>query len=235
MRRRYGCAQRSGRRHVTASSASSHDDEFQLRSPGWPRRSTGFRGLIRSGRFWPSLSGCPRRSSARSYKRSVSSLLALRRRFDANFDGDGTSEDRRWFPAFALAEKPGLAALLRASEPSTGTLPEQGMRIMLELLTLAKAASTIWRNGERTYAACTRASLRPTSVRDNVSGFFLASARTQTGEKSSPPRGREPWNVQEEIGHRMSGARFQYPPSSSGHAIPRPARRADHPVSWGAQ
>ncbi|RWA50443.1 hypothetical protein AU476_27885 [Cupriavidus sp. UYMSc13B] len=67
-----------------------------------------------------------------------SSLLALRRRFDANFDGDGTSEDLSWLPAWSMTEKPGLAALLRASEPSTGTLPEQGMRIMLELLTLER-------------------------------------------------------------------------------------------------
>ncbi len=66
------------------------------------------------------------------------SLAALRRRFDANFDGDGTVEDLAFFPAWAVAEKPGLAALLRASEPSTGTLPEQGMRIMLELLTLER-------------------------------------------------------------------------------------------------
>jgi hypothetical protein len=64
------------------------------------------------------------------------SLLALRRRFDANFDGDGTIEDLAWFPAWALTDKPGLAALLRASESSTHTLPEQGLRIVLDLLSL---------------------------------------------------------------------------------------------------
>lgn len=71
MRRRYGCAQRSGLRHVKASGESGHGDEFQSRSPGWPRRSTGSRGLTRRGRFWPSLLGCCRGSSARSCKRSV--------------------------------------------------------------------------------------------------------------------------------------------------------------------
>ncbi|EYS85870.1 hypothetical protein CF68_09020 [Cupriavidus sp. SK-4] len=38
------------------------------------------------------------------------SLLALRRRFDANFDGDGTIEDLAWFPAWALTDKPGSPA-----------------------------------------------------------------------------------------------------------------------------
>ncbi|MFC4518463.1 hypothetical protein [Cupriavidus pinatubonensis] len=67
-----------------------------------------------------------------------SPLLALRRRFDANFEGDGSADDLAFFPAWALTEKPGLAGLLRASEPSTGTLPEKGMRVMLELLTLER-------------------------------------------------------------------------------------------------
>jgi len=67
-----------------------------------------------------------------------SSLLALRRRFDAKFDGDGTLDDLAWLPAWSLTEKPGLAVLLRASEPSTGTLPEKGLRIMLELLNLER-------------------------------------------------------------------------------------------------
>ncbi|XYI49349.1 hypothetical protein OOOCML_33225 (plasmid) [Cupriavidus necator H16] len=71
MRHPYGCALRSGLQHLTASSELGHGDEFQLPSPGWPRRSTGYRGLTRHGRSWPSLLGYPRRSSARSYKRSV--------------------------------------------------------------------------------------------------------------------------------------------------------------------
>lgn len=39
-------------------------------------------------------------------------------------------------------------------------------------------------NGERTYAACTRVSSRPTSVRGNVSGFF-AFARTHRVQKNA--------------------------------------------------
>jgi hypothetical protein len=38
-----------------------------------------------------------------------------------------------------LTEKPGLAAFLRAAESSTRTPPEQGMRIMLEMLSLERA------------------------------------------------------------------------------------------------
>ncbi|WP_232348073.1 hypothetical protein [Cupriavidus taiwanensis] len=91
---------------------------------------------------WPLLAELawlsPKKLGALMQTLGDSSLVALRRRFDASFDGDGTSEDLRWFPAWSMTETPGLAALLRASEPSTGTLPEQGMRIMLELLTLER-------------------------------------------------------------------------------------------------
>lgn len=67
-----------------------------------------------------------------------SPLLALRRAFDSNFDGEGTIDDLAWFAAYAITEKPGLAAHLRVCEPSTRTLPEKGMRILLELLTLER-------------------------------------------------------------------------------------------------
>ncbi|RDK06316.1 hypothetical protein DN412_32185 [Cupriavidus lacunae] len=91
---------------------------------------------------WPLLAELawlsPRKLGALMQTLGDSSLLALRRLFDANFDGDGTTDDLAWFPAWAMTERPGLAALLRGSEPSTHTLPEQGMRIMLELLTLER-------------------------------------------------------------------------------------------------
>lgn len=91
---------------------------------------------------WPLLAELswlsPRKFGALMQALGDSSLLALRRVFDANFDGEGTIDDLAWFPAWALSEKPGLAAFLRGSEPSTRTLPEQGMRIMLELLSLER-------------------------------------------------------------------------------------------------
>ncbi|WP_226797967.1 hypothetical protein [Cupriavidus necator] len=91
---------------------------------------------------WPLLAELawlsPRKLGALMQTLGDSSLLALRQLFDANFDGDGTTDDLVWFPAWAMTERPGLAALLHGSEPSTHTLPEQGMRIMLELLTLER-------------------------------------------------------------------------------------------------
>ncbi|MCY1263979.1 hypothetical protein D9M68_137960 [compost metagenome] len=91
---------------------------------------------------WPLLAELawlsPKRLGALMQGLGDSSLLALRRVFDANFDGDGTLDDLAWFPAWALTEKPGLAAFLRAAEFSTRTLPEQGMRIMLEMLSLER-------------------------------------------------------------------------------------------------
>ncbi|SPC06649.1 hypothetical protein [Cupriavidus oxalaticus] len=91
---------------------------------------------------WPLLAELawlsPKRLGALMQGLGDSSLLALRRVFDANFDGDGTLDDLAWFPAWALTERPGLAAFLRAAEFSTRTLPEQGMRIMLEMLSLER-------------------------------------------------------------------------------------------------
>jgi len=91
---------------------------------------------------WPLLAELgwlsPKKLGALMQTLGDSSLLALRRAFDANFDGEGTIEDISWFAAWAIAEKPGIATHLRACEPSTRTLPEQGMRIMLELLTLER-------------------------------------------------------------------------------------------------
>lgn len=91
---------------------------------------------------WPLLAELawlsPKKLGALMQTLGDSSLVALRRRFDSSFEGDGTADDLAFFPAWTLTEKPGLAALLRASEPSTGTSPEKGMRIMLELLTLER-------------------------------------------------------------------------------------------------
>lgn len=92
---------------------------------------------------WPLLAELawlsPKRFDALIPALNDSSLLALHRMFDAEFDGQGTVDDLAWFPAWVLTEKTGLAGLLRVAEPSTQTKPEQGMRLMLELLNLERA------------------------------------------------------------------------------------------------
>jgi hypothetical protein len=66
------------------------------------------------------------------------SLNMLRKTFDGAFDGDGTVNDLRWFPAWILTEKSGLSALLAKTPPSTYSPPERVMRLLVELLNLER-------------------------------------------------------------------------------------------------
>jgi hypothetical protein len=69
------------------------------------------------------------------------SIDALRKKFDATFDGTGQAVDLTWFPAWALIEKPGLAPLLRGAQPSCQTAPERATRLLLQILSLERQGS----------------------------------------------------------------------------------------------
>ena len=66
------------------------------------------------------------------------SLDSLLKKFYASFEGAGDVTDIAWFPAWVLIEKPALARLLIAAQPSTQTSPERAMRLLLELLSLER-------------------------------------------------------------------------------------------------
>jgi hypothetical protein len=66
------------------------------------------------------------------------SLDALLKKFYATFEGAGDTTDIAWFPAWILIEKPALARVLTAAQPSTQTSPERAMRLLLELLSLER-------------------------------------------------------------------------------------------------
>ena len=65
-------------------------------------------------------------------------LEPLRKKFDANFDGNGDVADLAWFPAWVLTEKPALAHWLGEAQRSLDNAPEQAMRLLLELLRLER-------------------------------------------------------------------------------------------------
>ena len=66
------------------------------------------------------------------------SLERLLKKFGANFEGEGTSDDLAWFPAWALTEEAGLARWLGQAQPGLHTEPERAMRLMLDLLSLER-------------------------------------------------------------------------------------------------
>ena len=66
------------------------------------------------------------------------SLDALRRKFDANFEGSGQTADLAWFPAWVLIDKPGLAPQLREAQPARQTAPERATRLLLQILNLER-------------------------------------------------------------------------------------------------
>ena len=65
-------------------------------------------------------------------------LEPLRKKFDANFEGNGDVADLAWFPAWVLTEKPALANWLGEAQRSLDSAPEQAMRLLLELLRLER-------------------------------------------------------------------------------------------------
>lgn len=64
------------------------------------------------------------------------SIDKLRKRFDANFEGEGGAADLVWFPAWLLTEKPGLANQLAHAQASRHDAPEQASQLLLALLAL---------------------------------------------------------------------------------------------------
>lgn len=58
--------------------------------------------------------------------------------FDRAFDQQGGDADRAWFPAWLLTERPSLAPPLAQAQAGQHSAPEQGMRLMLELLGLER-------------------------------------------------------------------------------------------------
>lgn len=59
-------------------------------------------------------------------------------KFEANFEGAGDPADMAWFSAWALTERPNLAAPLAMAQRSNDSAPEQAMRLMIELLGLER-------------------------------------------------------------------------------------------------
>ena len=98
-------------------------------------------------------------------------LQRLRKAFDANFDasveGDGSSADLAWLPAWLLTEQPALAAVLGTAQPSLQTAPEVAMRLLLELLGLERAG--------RHHALIERRR----ALRDTHAGLYAAYMKTR--------------------------------------------------------
>ena len=95
---------------------------------------------------WPLLAElawlAPERFGALSLRLRDPVLGALRKTFDAEFEGDGDRDgdasDLAWFPAWVPIEQPALAGRLNEALPSLGTAPELAMRLVLELLRLER-------------------------------------------------------------------------------------------------
>jgi hypothetical protein len=68
-------------------------------------------------------------------------LDALRRKFDAQFEGAGQTADLAWFPAWVLVEKAALAPRIREAQPSRHTSPERATRLLLQILDLERRGS----------------------------------------------------------------------------------------------
>jgi hypothetical protein len=67
-----------------------------------------------------------------------SSVNALRKAFDASFEGTGELADLAWLPAWVLCAKTGLAPLVKQAVPSRDGDPERATRLMIELLSLER-------------------------------------------------------------------------------------------------
>jgi hypothetical protein len=68
-------------------------------------------------------------------------LVALRRKFDAQFEGTGQTADLAWFPAWVLVEKAAFASRMREAQPSRHTSPERATRLLLQILELERQGS----------------------------------------------------------------------------------------------
>ena len=65
-------------------------------------------------------------------------LHQMTRKFEASFEGAGDQSDLAWFPAWALTDRPDLAAALALAQPSQHSAAEQAMRVLIELLGLER-------------------------------------------------------------------------------------------------
>lgn len=98
---------------------------------------------------------------------SDASLDALRRKFDAGFEGAGQVADLAWFPAWVLIEKASLAPLLREAQPSSYTAPERATRLMLQILDLERRGNQHELIGRRK------------TLRDLHAGLYAAYMKTR--------------------------------------------------------
>ncbi len=80
----------------------------------------------------------PRRAAALSPRLADPELTPLLRRFDADFEGEGTEADFAWFPAWALIPAPHLATAMRLAHRGADTPPERGAWQLLGLLSLER-------------------------------------------------------------------------------------------------
>ena len=91
---------------------------------------------------WPLLAElawlAPDRCAGLVHRMGDKALDSLLKKFYASFEGAGDITDIAWFPAWVLIEKPALARLLIAAQPSTQTSAERAMRLLLELLSLER-------------------------------------------------------------------------------------------------
>jgi len=92
--------------------------------------------------IWPLLAElawmAPRRAQALAPRLAQPELNGLVRRFDAEFEGEGTADDFAWFPAWALVAAGRLAEGLRLAQAGADTRPERCARIVLGLLALER-------------------------------------------------------------------------------------------------
>ena len=91
---------------------------------------------------WPLLAElawlAPRRAAALAPRLANPELTQLLRRFDADFEGEGTAEDFAWFPAWTLITAPHLATAMRLAQRGADTPPERGAWQLLGLLSLER-------------------------------------------------------------------------------------------------
>lgn len=80
----------------------------------------------------------PARARAQVSRLAQPDLEALVRRFDREFEGEGTPEDFAWFPAWALVADPRLAERLRLTQRGADAPPERAARLVLGLLGLER-------------------------------------------------------------------------------------------------
>lgn len=92
--------------------------------------------------IWPLLAElawmAPRRAQALTLRLDLPELDRLVRSFDAEFDGEGTSDDFAWFPAWVLVADGRRAEGLRLAQAGANTRPERCARIVLGLLSLER-------------------------------------------------------------------------------------------------